>query len=214
MLTTQQVGIMVRRMEMQHGMLSMMSQVRDHLLTSAALADLEHHEIVGGELVRKASPSYAHGSMQMLLGAALRGFYGRGGGAGRPGGWWLGTEVEIELARYEVYLPDIAGWRIDRVSEPPQERPVRVAPDWVCEVLSPSTASRDLGHKLRTYQRAHVGHYWVVEPGNQTITVYRWHEAGYVVAMAAGAGEMVRAEPFEAMELDVADVFGLPPREQ
>lgn len=190
-----------------------MSQPRDRLLTAADLAALERHEIVAGELVQKASPSFSHGSVQIALGGLLLGFRGPGR-AGRPGGWWLGSEVEVELAANEVYLPDIAGWRIARLPEPPRERPVRVAPDWVCEILSPSTASRDVGHKLRTYHRARVGHYWVAHPAEQLVQVHRWQEAGYRLVLAAGAGELVRAEPFDAIELDIGDVFGQPAREQ
>lgn len=74
-----------------------------------------------------------------------------------------------------------------------------------------STAGRDLGRKLQTYHRAHVGHYWVADPANQTLTIYRWQEVGYVIAMAASAGEVVRAEPFDGIELDIGDIFGLPP---
>ena len=194
-------------------MLSAMGPPRGRALTAAALAQLERHEVVDGELVQKASPSFAHGAAQGRISFALGGFWGHGGAAGRPGGWWLGTEVEIELAPHDVYLPDVAGWRIDRVPEQPRERPVRIAPDWVCEILSPSTTSRDLGHKQRTYHRAQVGHYWVAEPTSQTMTVYRWHEAGYVLALAAGAGEIVRAEPFDSIALDIGDIFGLPPHE-
>lgn len=202
---------MVKHMEPQHGMLPVMAFSRTHgLATAADLADLEHHEVVGGELVEKASPTFEHGSIQGSLCGALFGFRNPGGGR-RPGGWWLGTEVEIELERHEVYLPDIAGWRVDRMPEAPSGKPVRVAPDWVCEVLSPSTAGRDLGRKLQTYHTAHVGHYWVADPANQTLTIYRWQEGGYVMAMAASAGEVVRAEPFDAIELDIGDIFGLPP---
>lgn len=197
-------------METRHSILLPMRQPRDHVLTAAALADLERHEIVGGELVQKASPSFEHGAAQWAISAALRDFRGHGSS---PGGWWLGTEVEIELDTHDVYLPDVAGWRIERLPDPPSGRPVRVAPDWVCEVLSPSTAGRDLGHKLRSYHLAHVGHYWVVEPLIQTLTVYRWQEAGYLLAMAASAGEVVRAEPFDAIELDVGDIFGRPAQE-
>ncbi len=200
-------------MEAQHGMLSTMTQPRDRRRTAAALEALERHEIVGGELVQKASPTFAHGATQISIGVALGGFRGHGR-PGHPGGWWLGAEVEIELAPQEVYLPDLAGWRIDRVPEPPRERPVRIAPDWVCEVLSPSTTGRDLGHKRRSYHLARVGHYWVVEPTSQTLTVYRWQEAGYLLAMSASAGEMARVEPFDVIELDIGDMFGLPPREQ
>lgn len=186
-----------------------MSNPRDRLLTAAALAELERHEIVGGELVQKASPSFRHGATQMRLGGVLRGFWS--GEPGGPGGWWIGSEVTIELAPHEVYQPDLAGWRSDRVSEIPDGVPVRLVPDWVCEILSPSTADRDLGHKLRTYHRAHVGHYWVIEPALQTLTVYRRQDAAYVPALSARAGEVVRAEPFDAVAIAVADIFGMPP---
>jgi Uma2 family endonuclease len=175
--------------------------------TARDLAGLERHEIVAGELVEKASPSFEHGDTQITIGGMLLGFRGRGGDD-RPGGWWLGTEVELELAPHEVYLPDIAGWRIERVPERPTGRPVRVAPDWVCEILSPSTASRDLGHKQGGYHRARVGHYWLVDPLNLALTVLRWHEVGYQSILAAGPGDVIRAEPFEAIELDMGRIFG------
>ena len=144
---------------------------------------------------------------------ALHGYLERAGGAECPGGWWIGSEIEVELAPHEVYLPDVAGWRVERMPEPSDAKPVRIAPDWVCEILSPSTAGRDIGHKQRMYHLAHVGHYWVVEPANQTLTVYRWQEAGYLLALAAGAGDIVRAEPFGAIEVDVAGIFVRPRRQ-
>lgn len=194
-------------------MLSAMTWARDGRLTAAALKELERHEIVGGELVQKASPTFAHGAAQISIGVALGGFRGHGR-PGHPGGWWLGAEVEIELAPHEVYLPDIAGWRIDRMPEPPRERPVRVAPDWVCEILSPSTADRDRGHKQRMYHLARVRHYWVAEPASQKLTVYRWQEGNHAQVMSARAGEVARVEPFDAVALDIGDMFGAPARAQ
>lgn len=196
-------------METLHGILGPMSQPREHRLTAAALADLERHEIVDGALVRKASPSFEHSRVQWAIAHALGGFRGRSG-PGRVGGWWLGAEVEIELGAHDVFQPDLAGWRIERVPDEPRGRPVRMPPDWVCEILSPSTAGRDLDHKWRKYHLARVGHYWVVEPIEQTLTVYRWQEAEYFLAMAAIPGDVVRVEPFEGIELDIGDIFGLP----
>ena len=200
-------------MDTQHGILSPMSKPRDRLLTATALEDLEYHEIVNGELVQKASPSFRHSITQGRIILALGGFqHGQGSVAGPgPGGWWIGSEPTIELARHEVYHPDVAGWRIDRVPAIPEGPVVRLVPDWVCEILSPSTEDRDLGHKLRTYHRAHVGHYWVIEPALQTLRVYRWEDADYVPALSARAGDVVRAEPFGAIAIAVAEIFGMPP---
>jgi Uma2 family endonuclease len=194
-------------MDMQHGMLSPMGTPRARGTATAADIHDERQEVVRGELVRKASPSLVHGDIQGAVYAMLFGFRGRGR-AGTPGGWWLGTEVEIELETHEVYLPDVAGWRIERVPEQPRERPVRIAPDWVCEVLSPSTTGRDLGHKQRTYHRARVGHYWIVDPIEHVLSIYRWQENGYLLALVAGPEDIVRAEPFDAIELDAGDLFG------
>jgi Uma2 family endonuclease len=175
--------------------------------TAQDLAEFERHEIVAGELVEKAAPSFEHGDAQGVIIGNLLGFRRRGGDH-RPGGWWLGTEVEIELEPEEVYLPDVAGWRVERVPERPTGRPIRIAPDWVCEILSPSTASRDMGPKQRGYHKAHVGHYWLVDPQKLLLTVMRWDEAGYHTLLAAGPGDVVRAEPFHAIELSVGQIFG------
>jgi len=176
--------------------------------TAADIVDARQ-EVVRGDLVRKASPSFQHASTQNAIGGVLFGFRGPAS-AGRPGGWWLGTEVEIELDTHDVYVPDVAGWRINRVPIPPMSRPVRIPPHWVCEILSPTTTARDLGHKQRTYHRMRVGHYWIVDPIEQVLSVYRWQEEGYLLALVATPGEVVRPEPFDAIELDIALLFDVP----
>jgi Uma2 family endonuclease len=194
-------------MDTQHAMLSPMATGRARGLATAADIVDEHYEVVRGELVRKASPSFEHSDVQLAIAYALGGFRGRSR-PGRLGGWWLGTEVEIELATHDVFQPDVAGWRIDRTPERPRGKPVRIKPDWVCEVLSPSTMKRDLGHKLHTYHRARVGHYWVAEPIGEVLSVYRWQETGYLLVQSVIPGDVVRAEPFDAIEMDIADLFG------
>ena len=169
----------------------------------------ERQEVVSGQLIWKAVPTFEHGEIQATLCGRLIGFRGYG----RPGGWWLGTEIEVELAPQEVYLPDISGWRIERVPERPRGKPVRTAPDWVCEILSASTASRDLGYKRRNYHQAGVGHYWVVDPERQLLQVFRWRQDGYALALSARAGETVGVEPFDAISLDLSDLFGRAPGE-
>lgn len=167
-------------------------------------------ELLGGRILYKAHPAFEHGQAQRKLGEYLGPFDRRPAGAGKPGGWWISTEVDIELCG-EGVRPDLAGWRRDRLDRRPGAGPdsaVLERPDWVGEVLSPSTASRDLGQKLALYHRAQVPHYWIIDPSNQTLTVYRWSADGYVVVLGAGKGEAVRAEPFEAIELRVELLFG------
>jgi Uma2 family endonuclease len=167
-------------------------------------------ELVGGRIVYKAAPDFDHGETQGNLRAQLDPFVRRPRDAEQPGGWWLGVEVDVELGADGV-RPDIAGWRRDRHPARPKRRPggaVIERPDWVAEVLSPSTAARDLGEKLAIYHRAGIDHYWVIDPRNRTLSVYRWTKDGYVIAVAAGVGAKVRVEPFEPMELEVSLLFG------
>ena len=126
-----------------------------------------------------------------------------------PGGWRFSSECEIELFAKERYLPDQAGWKIDAVPEPLTGARIRVPPHWVCEVLSPSTADRDTGHKQHIYHEAHVGHYWLINPAEQALTVLRWAEDGYQAILSANASDRVRAEPFDAVELDLSELFDL-----
>jgi Uma2 family endonuclease len=85
---------------------------------------------------------------------------------------------------------------------------VRVRPDWVCEILSRTTARRDLVDKLGSFHRAEVPHYWIVDPAHETLTVHGWHPDGSLVALTAARCETVRAEPFDAVELPVGVIFG------
>ncbi len=170
--------------------------------------DARFHEIIDGELVRKATPSGPHGLAQLAVGARIRDSYSRRPGGRQPGGWWIMTEVEIELDLHEVYRPDVAGWRRERMAEVPRESPISLRPDWVCEVLSPTNARNDLVKKMRGYHRTAVPHYWVVDPEQETLTVYRWTVEGYLVALTAQREERVRAEPFGEVELSIGALFG------
>lgn len=180
------------------------------LATALDLRDCEDGEVccevVAGEVVEKAAPSFEHGAAQFAFGEVLGPF--RRGGGGGPGGWWIASEVEIELEPHEVYLPDVAGWRRERVPERPTGRPVRIHPDWVCEILSPSTARRDLTVKLLTYARCGVGHYWVVDQDLGVLVVYRLTDGRYGRVLTATAAQTVRAEPFDAIEIDVGLILG------
>jgi Uma2 family endonuclease len=181
-----------------------------HLAVAADLTRLQadmRAEIIDGEIVEKASPAPEHGVAQLGLGSQLFSAFHRKSGGGPPGGWWLMTEVEVEYEPHQVYRHDLVGWRRERVPQRPAGRPVTCRPDWVCEILSPSNAQNDLVRKLRTLQRACVPHYWLVDPGHRTLTVLRFTPDGYLAALTAGGRDVVRGEPFEAVEIDLGRVF-------
>ena len=182
--------------------------------SGATIADLlaipegqRFHEIVDGALVRKAMPSGPHGRAQFRLSTEIGGPYDRRSGRGGPGGWIFATEVEIQFDARNVFRPDVAGWRRERLSRLAAEGPIDVRPDWVCEILSPSNKQNDLFEKLRTYQRCGVGHYWIIDPEAEALAVYRWTPDGYLLALTAEGAERVRAEPFDAAELSVRDLI-------
>ena len=175
-----------------------------------AIPEERRAELIDGRIVYQAMPGPVHGTTQGNTFAVLRGPYARRGGGDSPGGWWLSLEVDLNIAGLGC-RPDVLGWRRDRHATRPAPDPrglVTAVPDWICEVLSPSTAHVDMGDKRLGYHRAHVEHYWLVDPINGTLTVLRWTEEGYLVALVAGRGEKVRAEPFEAVEIDVSELLG------
>lgn len=179
----------------------------------ATIADLfaipeeeRRHELIDGEIVERGAPTGEHGVAQLVLGSRLYGPFGRRPGGGQPGGWWIVSEVEVQLGE-DVCCPDLTGWRRERMPERPRGTPIPLAPDWVCEVLS-TNRRNDLVRKKRIYQRHHVGHYWIVDPTDETLAVYRWHADGYLEVLVAERGQRVRAEPFDAIELPVGVLFG------
>lgn len=188
-----------------------MSEPARELLTAQNLIELGDvaAEIVGGGLIYKAEPSAEHADAQLRLGAFLRQHFHRSGGG--SGGWWILTEVDVELSRHEVFRPDIAGWRRRRVPERPTGRPVTTRPDFVCEVLSPSNAATDQVDKFRVYASSGVPFYWICDPERKILTVYRLEQESYTVALQTRAGETVHAPPFEVEALRVGLLFGEDP---
>jgi Uma2 family endonuclease len=165
------------------------------------------HEILDGELIKKAMPSGPHGRAQFRLATEIGGPYDRRAGRGGPGGWIFATEVEIAFDPDNTLRPDVAGWRRRRLARLPAGAPLAVVPDWICEILSPSNKQNDLFKKLRVYRRCRVEHYWIVDPEAEALAVYRWTPDGYLLVLTAEGAERVRAEPFEAVELSVHDLI-------
>ena len=157
-------------------------------------------EMVDDELWTSPRPAPRHATTGSRLGALLVPAYqfGREG----PGGWRLLDEPELHVAR-DVVVPDLAGWRIERMPRLPSTAFFTVAPDWVCEILSPSTERFDRDTKLRVYRRAGVRHAWLIDPIAQTLEVLAAREATWSPLARHGGAEVVHAAPFEAVALEL-----------
>ncbi len=123
---------------------------------------------------------------------------GHGGG---PGGWVFLFETEVRLG--ETYVPDLAGWKKERFPARTETNWISVAPDRVCEVLSPSTALRDRTRKKELYAQARVGHLWLIDPHNPTVEVYRLGSDAFEPAGVYGGKAKCRLEPFPEIEIDL-----------
>ncbi len=175
-----------------------------------AIPEEQRAELIHGRIVYQGMPGPKHGTAQLGVGAVLRGpYHRRAGGAGGPGGWWISAEVDLEIGGIGC-RPDVLGWRRDKhpALPAPDKRGVVIdPPQWIAEVLSPSTAHLDMGVKRQAYHRAGVAHYWLVDPQNGTLSVLRWTKEDYLVVLVAGRDEVVRVAPFEEIEIDVGQIL-------
>jgi Uma2 family endonuclease len=166
-------------------------------------------EILAGELVVSPRPAPPHARAASALGGVLYPF-DRDGGDG-PGGWWIDDEPELHLdvdPDFPVVVPDLAGWRTERLPTLPETVAYTVRPDWVCEVLSPSTAADDRKLKMPFFAAAGIAHLWLVDPLAMTLEAYRLEGARWLLLRTWAGEDRVRAEPFEAIELRLAALWG------
>jgi len=169
-------------------------------------------EIVDGVLYTSPRPAKPHTQAASTLGEELGPPFKRGRGG--PGGWIILDEPELHLGP-DVIVPDLAGWRRERMPVlTTDEAYFTLAPDWICEVLSPATARLDRTAKLPVYARAEVRHAWLIDPLLRTLEVFRLESARWSLVGTYTDDARVRAEPFDAFELELgllwADVQ-LPP---
>jgi len=158
-------------------------------------------EIIDGELIVNPRPATPHALAGSLLGSDLIGaFHGPPGSGAKPGGWWILFEPELHFGD-DVLVPDLAGWRRERLPVLPNVAAMTQAPDWVCEVISPSTGTIDRSRKMRIYARESVTHLWLVDPSIRTLEIYRLEGGRWIVASTHGGADVVRAEPFAVAEL-------------
>jgi Uma2 family endonuclease len=161
-------------------------------------------EIVDGELWTSPRPAPRHATASSELGAQLGSAFGPGGR--RPGGWRILDEPELHLGDQTV-VPDLAGWRLERMPRLPETAYFALAPDWVCEVLSPSTAAFDRAKKLRVYAEHGVRHAWLVDPLARSLEVLRLEGAHWMLLDVHLGDVAVRAEPFESLELELGGLW-------
>lgn len=163
-------------------------------------------EVLDGELYTQPRPAGRHGLAESALGARILMPFGFGEGG--PGGWWILTEPEIHFIRdAEVVVPDLAGWRRERMPELPEDHRFEVVPDWVCEILSPSTAQKDRTRKLPIYARYRVAHAWLVDPLARTLEAFAWREEGWLLIATLKDEDPVQVPPFDAIRFSLADLW-------
>ncbi len=169
-----------------------------------ALPDHLVAEIVDGELHASPRPAVPHIRAGSALGRRIGSPFDDG--VGGPGGWWILDEPELHLEP-DVLVPDLAGWRRERMPKIPEAAYFALAPDWICEVVSPSTARLDRTKKLAIYARAGVPHAWMVDPIARTVEVLRLEQGRWVILATHAGTEIVRAEPFAEVDLPLASLW-------
>ena len=164
-------------------------------------------EIIDGELVTHPRPSFRHGGAAMALGTALTAPYQfrRDGG---PGGWVFIIEPELRFDT-QLLVPDLAGWRVERLVDIPEKGPVSILPDWVCEVLSASTERRDRTVKRRIYAEAGVPFFWLVDPRHQSLDAFELVSGQWMLNGSWSSDDLVCAKPFDAIRFSLADLWPL-----
>lgn len=161
-------------------------------------------EIVDGELFTSPRPASRHARASSILGAWLTRLFDEGDGG--PGGWWIIDEPELHLGR-DVLVPDIAGWRRERMPVFPDIAWFEVAPDWICEVVSPKTSRLDRAKKLPRYARYQVEHAWIVDPSAKTLEVYARQGDVFALVATYDNAASARPEPFDACELNLGSLW-------
>jgi Uma2 family endonuclease len=167
------------------------------------LAAPEHMiaELIDGELRLQPRRAIPHSAVSSALGYELGPPFDRGRGG--PGGWLLLDEPELHLGA-DIIVPNLGGWRVERVGPRGDVPYLTIAADWICEVLSPRTLKYDRSDKLRIYAREQVHWAWLVEPLQRTLEIFRLESGRWVLLGTWKDDDVLRAEPFDAIELELA----------
>lgn len=176
------------------------------------LSDEVRAEVLAGQIVTAPAPLPKHSRAQRALGRFVGGPFDDDDGRGGPGGWWIFVEVDIAFGLHDIVRPDLAGWRRERLVEPGEQRPISIRPDWVCEVLSPSTAARDKVQKRKLYAEHGVPHYWIIDVDARTLEAFNLESGRWILAGSYDDHDSASIPPFQAVELEVGRLF-LPRKE-
>ncbi len=167
-------------------------------------------EIIDGQLYTSPRPSPIHQRAMIGISSPLQQKYGGGSGGGKKG-WIFLTEPQLHLALQDI-VPDVAGWKIEKLPDVPQkvfgEPLITITPDWVCEILSPSSGRRDRVLKRKIYWELKVGYYWIIDPLNQTLEAYKYERSSKWTEVGVyGGEEKAKVEPFDDIEFDLSTLW-------
>lgn len=161
-------------------------------------------EVVYGTLYTHPRPAPAHARAGSGLGVLIGGPFGYGRGG--PGGWWIIDEPELHLGE-DIVVPDLAGWRRESMPDFPETAYFKQAPNWACEVLSPSTRSLDRGAKQAIYAREGVEHLWLVDPDARTLEAFALRNRCWVLLDKLSGNAPVSLPPFDAIQFSLSDLW-------
>lgn len=188
-----------------------MAEVAERIATYQDVIDAPDNlvaEIIAGRLETHPRPAPRHAVAHMALGGRLMPPFQFGDGG--PGGWLIVTEPEIHFGpadRRDIIVPDLAGWRRERLPKLPETAYFETAPDWACEVISPSTAHLDRGPKRDIYARDGVAHLWFVDPIHRLLEAFELREGRWVLLATLTNNADVAVAPFEAAPFSLADLW-------
>ncbi|MAQ13514.1 MAG: hypothetical protein CMN30_01765 [Sandaracinus sp.] len=172
-----------------------------------ALPEDARAEVVRGEVLMSPAPLPRHSKVQRAIARFIGGPFDDDDGRGGPGGWWILLEVDVRLSEHDIVRPDLAGWRRQRLPKPWDQRPIDVVPDWVCEVLSPSTMRHDRLTKARLYREAGVPSLWLIDPEARLLEAFQLRDESWVEAARCGDEDTLAIPPFGVIDLEVARLF-------
>ena len=185
-----------------------MSVVMQKRATYQDILDLPENmigEILNGRLETQPRPAPKHAYASSSVGIELGNPFQRGSGG--PGGWWILDEPECHV-QDETFVPDLAGWRKERMPKLPDTAWFDIAPDWVCEVISPSSVRRDRVTKMAIYARLQIQYLWLIDPLAQTLEAYQLHESHWLLLNSYAEEQEVSVAPFAAHTFSLSVLWG------